>query len=344
MLVPERGLLISLPAEELHRLDPTASVFTPDAIDMSVLSNELRWALQAATTQCAAEFKPVRLVARPEIFTHGESLRWLQDRIQGIRDHLCLSDGTAVRPISGMRNHLFLFRRASHRHAMAFDRLIGWMPELLGCMQTQVNSCLSVRSGGRIISPPTILLQSNVPIVEAGQFQFLRLRHHANPKASVRRTRDATLTVLSPRLRRLTYVPLTESACRNNGFMRKVAALIRMSQRREGEGVVMRLPLSGPDRRTEACLSLAIDALRAVGIKRPIKPGRVTFIADSPPSAALAESGRTVDLFADPSYEFWLHPKEYFAVFRSFEFWVEGSVRLRRCWQELADEAAGRTL
>jgi hypothetical protein len=341
MLVDGSGLLVSLPAEELRGMTPSASLFAPSELDRHPLSNELRWVLQAATQACMAKKVRMLVVARPEIFTHGESLRWLQDQLMGIKDHLCVSDGTAVRPIRGMRNHLFLYRQASHVHAAAFERLIGWVPELLDSIHSQVNSCISVRCGRRAIAPPTLLLQADIQIT--GESQLLVLRHHVDLKVSAKRTSEAPPKGLFPKLQKLIYAPLTESAYRNIDFMGKLAAAIRASQRATAAGVLMGLPDSTVGQLLESRVHAALAALRAAGINKAIKPGSVMFATGDLWPTRLAAPGRVVDLLAHTSYPFWRHPKEYYVGFRNLETRSAGTAREQRAWQELLNAIAGRT-
>jgi hypothetical protein len=342
MLVEGSGLLVSLPAEELRGIKLPASLFPPAELDRYPISNELRWAMQAATLACAAKRARMLVVARPEIFTHGQSLTWLQDQLMGVKDHLCMSDGTAVRPIPGMRNHLFLYRRASQAHSAAFERLIGWLPELLDSVQSQVNSCITVRSGRRTIAPPTLLLQANAPLTTDAQ--LFALRHHSDIKISVRRTSQAQPQKLSPKVSQVTYVPLTDSACRSANFMKRVASTVRASQRPGGACVLMRLPASNLEQPLESCMQVAVAALRTAGINKPVRSGSVLFATDDPGPTLFAASGRAVDLFADSSYEFWRHPQKYFTDFRSVELWSEGGSRQQQAWRDLLSAASGRSI
>jgi hypothetical protein len=340
MLVGGAGLLISLPAEELRGMNLSASLFPPSELNASAISDELRWALQLATNVCTVQQARVLVVARPEIFTHGLSLTWLQDQLMGVKDHLCVSDGTAVRPIHGMRNHLFLYRRASHRHAVAFERLIGWVPELLDSLHSQVNTCISVRSGKRVICPPTVLMQANAETPE--EIAFLGYRHHATLETSVRRTASARMQRLPAKARKITYVPLTDYACRNPVFMRAVAKKIRASQRLLGSGVVIRLPTSGVEERLELRLSATLTALRKAGGMHPLKPGALVFATGDPNWPAVAAPDLAIDLFADSSYEFWRHSSDYFAAFRKLELCGEGNLAQQKSWQGLLNLAADR--
>src|SRR5579862_3236976 len=103
MLIRGAGLLVSLPAKELDAFCPTGSIFKDTELRNTPLSVELRLALDVARQACAKRRVPLLIVARPEIFTHGLPLKWLRDRLGGVEDHLCISDGTAVRPIPQLR-------------------------------------------------------------------------------------------------------------------------------------------------------------------------------------------------------------------------------------------------
>ena len=310
MLIQGPGLLVSLPPEELRGFSPPASLFQPSDLHGVALSPELRWALHAATQACLDARGRMILVARPEIFTHGMALAWLQDQLMGIGDHLALSDGTAVRPISGMRNHLFLYRRSRLHSAVAFERLIGWVPEVLDCLHSQVNSNLSARCGRRTLRPPTLSLQAG--LLPDPQARIFAHRHHASLDVSVRRTL-AVPAPLPRQTRQVTYVPLTESACHDVSFMRRVAAAIRAAAKRTGTTALVRMPSVGSTDDLEPRLHLALAALRGVRLNQAAKPGTLLFATDDPPVEFLA-GGSKVEVLAHASYESWRYAPEYLAA------------------------------
>ncbi len=67
----------------------------------------------------------------PEIFTHGESLAWLARKLGGARDHLAFSDGSTVRILPGMRNHVFFYAQSRLSDGEALARLERRAGELL---------------------------------------------------------------------------------------------------------------------------------------------------------------------------------------------------------------------
>ena len=119
-------------ARFFRRSDLAAAEFSP----------ALRIAVELVTGICRESgFEPT-FVARPEIFTHGESRAWLDKRLGGVKDHLALSDGTTIRLIPGLRNHVFLFGLGRAADGEALQRLERRAPELFGSLHSQVNTAL----------------------------------------------------------------------------------------------------------------------------------------------------------------------------------------------------------
>ena len=99
-------LVLSIPGAELRALDPPGSLFRYEDVGWSATSRALREAVWM-TTQ--AVDRPTVFLARPEMFTEGESLDWLRRRAPNLTDHIHLSDGGGVKFVAGCRNHVFFY-------------------------------------------------------------------------------------------------------------------------------------------------------------------------------------------------------------------------------------------
>ena len=189
------GLAVSLPGAELDELDLPGSVCGPEPVLAGELSAELRAALLLVLEACRRRRVPVQVVARPEIFTHGEAERWLRARLGRVVEHLCLSDGTTIKRLSGCRTHVFFYQLGRHANYAALRRLSERAPELVACVESQVNTALSLGAGARIFTPPSVVLTTvDTPRPPAGPaaavlFQPPLGRGHGQPDRAPRRGR-----------------------------------------------------------------------------------------------------------------------------------------------------------
>lgn len=322
MLLTGKGLIVSLPARELAGFRPSGSFFEADELGKVVLSQELRSALIATTQLCAARKLPLRLLARPEIFTHGDSLAWLQARLRGIKDHLCISDGRAVRPVASLRNHLFLYRLGCHESAVALHRLNHCAPELLRTMTSQVNTAMVFGRGMEAHAPPSVLLQVTRQQAQGAGVGSLAKYHHYLPAldvdAAIERALASSVSLAAAlkSVRQVTYVPMTGSACHDRAFSKLITELMAACCTDESRGCVIRVP--GLARREGA------EDLRGLmseldGVKPRTRPKHRSAIVltggdwiEQPPAALSC----AVDLALHSSYAFWRHPRERYRYFR----------------------------
>lgn len=314
MLLTGDGLIVSLPARELAGFRPSGSLFEAEELREASLSEELLSALQAVTQFCAARNVSLRFLARPEIFTHGDSLEWLRRRLGGVTDHLCVSDGYAVRPLPSMRNHLFLYRLGSHEHAIAFRRLERCAPELLGSMTTQVNTALAFGRGIRSISPPPVLLQV-----------LRRRRSSATASWQLYAPDREVAASVSPHdvfrnVRDVTYVPLTTSACHDRAFGKMVGGVVSACVADESRGCVIRVPeLAARAGTPNAAFDALMRSLRRVAVRggkhRPAVVLTGADLIEQRPATLTCP----MTLVLHPSYEFWRHPRERYACFSDIQ-------------------------
>jgi hypothetical protein len=320
MVLSGRGLLISIPALELGSLAPRGSVFDLEHLPKAGMTAELSSAVRVARQICAEPKMPLRFVARPEIFTHGASLDWLRGRLGEIRDHLCISDGTAIRPIPGLRNHLFLYRTGMRRNSAALERLTRCAPELLGRMDYQINSCLSALLGKRIIRPPSALLQSTSSEA-ATRVSIFRTIARRTAAADDRSRPPNRVAALGPprRYARLTYVPVTETALDDHRFLTTVAGALSRCAADPSRCLIFRLPrIDTPAASARERCESALALVRTAFARRlpPMAPW-LLFASDDVSARRLMSFAASAELLMHSSFEFWRHPQAYYSTFHS---------------------------
>jgi hypothetical protein len=343
MQINGKGLLISLPASEVGGFWPSGSLYELAELRGARISDDLKAALAVAEQHCKKLKLTLRLVARPEIFTHGAALEWLRERTVGIEDHLCISDGTAVRPIPLMRNHLFLYHYGSAEHAGAFRRLTGWLPEVLGAMHSQVNTCLSVRLDKRSVALPAVVLQAARLRRDRATYHRYQYRDSVDDSAKESLRSRALLGGQKSRQLHAVYVPLTQSAALSPEFVRVMAALIRRIRTDARLVIVVGLPglrvASTPQER----MALAVEALRLAGVKAARGASeRIVFATQDPDLGSLNAFG-SYDLLAPESLSFWKQPRKYYEGFGKIQIVSLGrSSREQQGLSQMLAEVFGR--
>ncbi len=168
-MASEGSVVLSVPPHEIAEVAVPGSIFELSVLLRSVLSPELRLAVELIAVHAVSRRgttypslgtailslgTAIRCVARPEIFAHGPPLDWLMSRLEGVTDHYSLSDGTSLKLIPTVRNHLFTYGLQSHRRHVDFRKLLRRAPEMLGQFASQVNTCHRVALEG-VVSEPT---------------------------------------------------------------------------------------------------------------------------------------------------------------------------------------------
>ena len=323
MLIRGAGLLVSVPAKELDAVCPPGSIFKDTVLRNTPLSVELRLALDVARHACAKKRVPLLIVARPEIFTHGLALQWLRDQLGGIEDHLCISDGTAVRPIPLLRNHLFLYRLGIYENAAAFHRLSHCAPELLASMHSQVNTCMTFGPVHSPVCPPPILLQVTEPRRKPKSPTLYRYVHGQSLQTCVTKTLQLELPAREAlsNFKRLTYIPLTETACKDSAFCRAVMQAICESGPNPDVGVILRIPYIGLQTATiEDRIRTVIEFIRSAGsIPSRLAPHSVVFASTNLFSSDISRLARPIDFLMHSSFEFWSCSTEFYEQFRKLD-------------------------
>src|SRR5579862_8407822 len=121
MFGPE-DLAVSLPARELAKVELAGSVFSVDALDGEPISEALRFAIDLLRMATEDAGGSLRFIARPEMFTHGETVAWLRAELGSARNHVCISDASCIRVIPGFQNHVFFYGLGQKSHFEALQR------------------------------------------------------------------------------------------------------------------------------------------------------------------------------------------------------------------------------
>ncbi len=315
------GLAVSLPVRELADDPPPGSLFGIEHLAEARISSDLRVAVGLIDQACRRRNLLLVFVARPEIFTHGVSLAWLQDKLKGFENHLCISDGMAIRVVPEMRNHMFLYRQGIQANADSFSRLMRRAPELISTMQAQVNTAYGVRLGARRVAPPTLVIAGDpdAPPPEAELYRFYLNRHSLQHSASVSVGAGPLHPGQIGPFDRTIYVPLTEVAARDRAFAELLAGLLLQAYFDASMRVVLRLPhlaspeaLPGSDLADRIVAAVAGLCVTRVNIPRVIADN-IVYSTDDAAADWLHDSGAAVRMVAHESFDFWRHTPDFYA-------------------------------
>lgn len=335
----EGPTVISVPPRELADVVIPGSVFDVGHLLRSNLSRELRVAIElvAAIDGGGGSAPTLRCIARPEIFTHGASLAWLMTQIKGVTDHVCLSDGTALKLVPGLRNHLFTYGLQSLRRFLDFKQLTRRAPQLLGQFQSQINSFHRVVIDGVAFEPaPWILNRHEVSSSEPVWFHGFYLNPHCLEDSAELMLGWGTLD--PPSLAEFTeirYVPLTDCAVHDEEFQQHVAEMIARAYFQANVCLLMRLSEGETD--ITARMRSALAGIR--GARRPIPQTRannVFFVSGDIGDDVLLQLAPRVGWWVHHSVDHWRHSSSVYAASKDI------TVFLDRHWMRVPD--AGRKL
>ncbi len=300
--------LISVPPNELSQHVLSGSVVPLTEILSTQISHELRVALLLLHT-AFGEGAELRVVVRPEMFTHGSTLSWLHDQIEGIDAHLCLSDGEAIRVVPGLKNHVFFYGIGKAGALEGFLRLRRRAPELLAGLATQFNSALDMLPG-QTRRPRMTLLPTTAHSEEGMTLPFFTSRGPVERDARALAGQDP---VVLPPSQSLTYVAVSGAAMQNIPFM---AGLIHQ--------VIQ--TYTAPNRSLVIGLSPAVDVEEAlIPVFTALRQHAFTLPSGMPPNV-FVQIGRAAalpaEVFAGQSrlvaYEaeaFWQRPPTFYTPF-----------------------------
>ena len=339
------GLLISLPARETEQIAPPSSLFGLESLVKAPLSDDLFRAVALVATACRGENTPLQFIARPEMYTAGSSLAWLRKKIGGIQNHLCISDGSTIRIVPGLRNHVFLYGLIHEKGLRAFRNLGLRCPEFLATIESQVNTFYRVRAGSEK-QPDTVIIQGG-PTARAvpAAWSFAWNRHDLVGLVSrIAQSPAALPGVLARGYDKLSYWPLTESGCYDKTYMKALSAAISRAMMRDDELVIIRapgLPISerGVAQHSERLLAALAGLARSEFAIPPTTTPHVLIMIDDPPASLLRGTPARKSLFLQPNYDFWRHDLDYFALFTRKVIYAHEKTALGALWGELLGAA-----
>jgi hypothetical protein len=309
------------------------------------VSTELRCALRQIKALPGDMRKEPVFIARPELFTEGTTLAWLHGRLGPVRDHLCLSDGSTVRLIPGMQNHVFFYALGRRSDFDALGRLESRVPELFSTLASQINSALRVTHGNRSYSPPTVILhrQSDCDFVAPVFFRFY-FNRHASEDSVARVQISAADDSLMHRFAKLVYVPLTETATSDRHFMHLVSTLIERSYFDPTICIIVGLPrVPDKDGTIAARLHTLFSGLQAVPGQIPRLVADNVFIAtdDIDPNIACRHADQ-LELLLHDTFDFWRWPPQSYSAFHRIGVVVQGGRHQAATLSSLMRLAYGR--
>ncbi len=334
----EHGLAVSLPAGEVAKLSLSGSLFSAADLAAAPVSPGLLRAVQLVEAASAKRGGRLVFIARPEVFTDPVTLGWLGERLHGIGNHLCITDGGAVRVLPGLRNHMFFYQPGLHANAEAFGRLCWRAPELIAGLGVQINSAARVQLGETSVGPASQLLmpQTGAAADPAELFGFCITPGPAERAASWMLARGPVDPAPLTGFARAAYLPLTETALSEPVFCDAAADHVAATFFDPAACLLLRLPELASGNTTLADrLAFAVARLSRGRVALPRVPaGNIFFLTGDPDPALLDGLGAAPALTLPGSFDFWRHPTAFYSRFASIA--VLGLAARRRAYGPLA--------
>jgi hypothetical protein len=255
-------------------------------------------------------------MTRPEIFTYGAARSWLDDQLGSVRNHVCLSDGTSIKVIDGLANHVFLFRLDHRRNSDALKNLLSWAPELFAQISSQINTFHGASLDGRMAQPPTSVLlpTSRSPDAIPEFFQFYPSIHSTEESA---RLIMQWGPVSEPNLQQfgeVTYIPFTECSAHDPTFSKLLAQMIAAAYFNPDHCVLIRLPRANENvAELFQQLTVALDAIRGPAVVMPrIAARNVLLLRHDLPESFFDVPHEHVGIMFDASFDFWRYTQAHY--------------------------------
>ena len=343
----EHGLAVSLPAVEMAKLTLSGSLFSAAELAAAPVSPDLLRAVQLVEAANAKRGGRLVFIARPEVFTDQVTLAWLNERLDGIGNHLCITGGSTVRVLPGLRNHMFCYRPGIQANSEALRRLCWRAPELIAGLGVQINSAMRVQLGGTSVGPGSQLLmpQTDAPPAAGADlpelFGFCITPGPAERAASWMLARGPADTAARTGFARAAYLPLTETALSEPVFCDAVADSVAAAFFDPAACLLLRLPeLAAPGPTVSSApladrLAFAVARLSHGRVALPRVPaGNIFFLTGDPGPALLDGLGVPPALVLPESFDFWRHPTAFYGRFASIA--VLGLAARRRAYGPLS--------
>jgi len=318
--------VISLPPNELRSAELPGSLFEADQLHRMPISEPLKRAAELIATECK---QPLCLV-RPEIFAHGHARQWLNARLNGTRHHICLSDGTSVKVIEGLENHVFFYGLGQRKGSTGLQKLSSWAPEIFSHIKSQINTFHAVLLDGRLLQPPTTLSlpPARVPAAPPEMYPYV-----FNPQCAEQSARVMIEAVTDPKpaleeFKELIYIPLSESGSHDAAFSRLVARIIATAYFNPAQCVLLRLPAANenmPDLAQQIIRTL--EAIGASGIVAPRVVAKNVFLLRSDLPESFFDTHGRWSLVVDATFDFWRYTRRLYPTLQSVRYLYSGDRR-----------------
>lgn len=280
-----RPLLISVPSYELNRMGPLGSVFDAKKLENAPFSQGLNHALQIVQQALAPNYSKVLCVSRPEMFTHGESLAWLQERTEGAQDHLYLSNGQAMKLLPGFNNSLFVYGLDRQSGNEQFRTLLRRAPELLGEFTQRFNCLHDGPTDWRQPANNWALLQAPLPPSELSWYYPFYMNRHSNNDSAERMLRwgSSEPPPLAP-YRDLRVFWCGEAALHDQHFCHALGQAVIETSRQPHSGLMLVMPtFENEEGGILQRMGSTIDGLRRSGLCIPrVRIDNVMLMTDLP--------------------------------------------------------------
>jgi hypothetical protein len=340
-----RGALISVPAGDIASLKVPRSIFEAKQFLEYDVAPDLKSAVTVLKDIAESEGGRAMIVARPEMFTNGETIDWLRRQIAPIRDHVSISDGRTIRVIPSLDNHAFFLRLGIRRNSSFLDALQKRCPELINGLRSQINSALSFPSARDL---PTLVLQSSGPSYFSAPFflPFCLVRHSV--EATLERIASAGRLDLARTFAdcsRIVYAPLTEVALASEGFRRLIVREIARTFFDKSTTMILALPeIDGGARDVASRISALVMALRGIPGAIPAVPSERVILASSPcPETTLFSRHCKVELILHHTVDAWGHSPEYYSKFERVLVTASTPSTQRNLFIEYIEHLLGRS-
>lgn len=344
-----RQIAISIPAAELRRVKRPASVFPVDALDGAPLSIALRRALNLVRHHCAAMDEQPLVVVRPEMFPEGASLAWLRERIAGVEEHVSISDGSVVKAIPGLRNHLFFCGLSTELGETRFSGLAERATETFLPFKTQINSARAVRGRHHSVHLPTTALPA---IPGEDPFEVELERFYLNPWSFEDSIGRMALFGRQPLrnafgFRQLTIVPTVEAALADPAYRLRLAQLVSTHYFNPEAGLILQTPLAflakPEEEDDDASLKRLLAALLDTPTAIPRQPASNIFVARRRiPPKLVSVAGANTTLILSDANALWSYAPEEYRAFSSILILARPGHSYRTQFYGMAQELIGR--
>jgi hypothetical protein len=313
------GLIVSLPGAEVERINWRGSLAELHEVLGAPLSLELRLAVQVVRDAACRHGMRTICVARPELFCEGVSARWLRTHAPGFTQHLCLSDGLAVKKLPGFTDHVFFYGLSLPHHVASLRRLALRAPESLHGIESQVNTRVAFLAPHTSSRPAPISIWASTAQASpraAYRHFFLNIDSAEDTASRVAARAPVTQAELAS-FKSGHYLPLTATAMSDPAFARTLAERIQQGCFDPNMMLILRLPVSGDgENPLLAGIAAILPALRETGVVIPRSSIQNIFISTEDMDEDLLRAGLPpLHLTVHESFDFWRHTQTFYREF-----------------------------